>query len=91
MKNVIEKLKEFCNLINLKERFDFNFDIDDKIFSVVYLQKSVPTHATTHSLDRYHQLQTLTQKIEHIINSDLPANERWRFLVGYKAEIDTLG
>ena len=33
MKNVIEKLKEFSNEINLKERFDFNFDINDKIFS----------------------------------------------------------
>jgi hypothetical protein len=29
MKNVIEKLKEFSNQIDLKERFDFN----DKIFS----------------------------------------------------------
>tara|TARA_R110002096_G_scaffold146095_1_gene304335 strand:+ start:691 stop:1452 length:762 start_codon:yes stop_codon:yes gene_type:complete len=33
MKNVIEKLKEFSNQIDLKERFDFNFDITDKIFS----------------------------------------------------------
>lgn len=33
MKNVIEKLKEFSRQIDLKERFDFNFDITDKIFS----------------------------------------------------------
>ena len=33
MKNVIEKLKEFSKQIDLKERFDFNFDISDKIFS----------------------------------------------------------
>lgn len=33
MKNVIEKLKNFSNQIDLKERFDFNFDINDEIFS----------------------------------------------------------
>lgn len=33
MKNVIEKLKKFSEQIDLKERFDFNFDITDKIFS----------------------------------------------------------
>ena len=33
MKNVIEKLKNFSNQIDLKERFDLNFDINDKIFS----------------------------------------------------------
>jgi len=33
MQNVIEKLKEFSNQIDLKKRFDFNFDISDKIFS----------------------------------------------------------
>lgn len=33
MKNVIEKLKEFRKQINLQERFNFNFDINDKIFS----------------------------------------------------------
>ena len=35
MKNVIEKLKEFSKQIDLKERFDFNFDINDKIFSSI--------------------------------------------------------
>lgn len=35
MKNVIEKLKEFSKQIDLKKRFDFNFDINDKIFSSV--------------------------------------------------------
>jgi hypothetical protein len=35
MKNVIEKLKEFSEQIDLKERFDFNFDITDKIFSSI--------------------------------------------------------
>jgi len=33
MKNVIEKLKEFSKQIDLKKRFDFNFDISNKIFS----------------------------------------------------------
>ena len=33
MKNVLEKLKDFSNQIDLKERFDLNFDINDKIFS----------------------------------------------------------
>ena len=33
MKNVIEKLRDFSNGIDLKERFDFNFDINDEIFS----------------------------------------------------------
>jgi|TARA_B110000240_G_scaffold188167_1_gene226654 hypothetical protein len=33
MKNVIEKLRNFSNGIDLKERFDFNFDITDEIFS----------------------------------------------------------
>jgi hypothetical protein len=33
MQNVIEKLKEYRNQIDLKKRFDFNFDISDKIFS----------------------------------------------------------
>ena len=33
MQNTIEKLKEFSNQIDLKERFDFNFDVSDKIFS----------------------------------------------------------
>ncbi|WP_299840378.1 hypothetical protein [uncultured Tenacibaculum sp.] len=35
MKNVIEKLKEFSEQIDLKERFDFNFDITDKIFNSI--------------------------------------------------------
>ncbi|MBT5529428.1 MAG: hypothetical protein HOK35_09740 [Cytophagia bacterium] len=35
MKNVIEKLKEFSKQIDLKERFDFNFDITDNIFSSI--------------------------------------------------------
>lgn len=33
MKNVIEKLKKFSTQIDLKNRFDFNFDINDNIFS----------------------------------------------------------
>lgn len=33
VKNVIDKLKEYSKQIDLKERFDFNFDIDDNIFS----------------------------------------------------------
>jgi acid ceramidase/N-acylethanolamine-hydrolysing acid amidase len=32
----------------------------------------------------------LTPKIEHIINLDLPVNERWGFLVDYKTEINEL-
>ena len=32
MKNVTEKLKDFSNEIDLKERFDFNFEITDEIF-----------------------------------------------------------
>lgn len=32
-KNVIEKLKKFSTQIDLKNRFDFNFDINDNIFS----------------------------------------------------------
>lgn len=35
MKNVVEKLKEFSKQIDLKVRFDFNFDITDKIFNSV--------------------------------------------------------
>lgn len=35
MKNVIEKLREFSSQIDLKERFDFNFDITDNIFSPI--------------------------------------------------------
>jgi hypothetical protein len=33
MHNVIKKLKEYGNQIDLKKRFDFNFDPSDKIFS----------------------------------------------------------
>jgi hypothetical protein len=33
MQNTIEKLKEFSNQIDLKKRFDFNFDVSDKIFT----------------------------------------------------------
>ena len=33
MKNVIDKLKEYSNQIDLKKRFNFNFDISDKIFT----------------------------------------------------------
>lgn len=33
MQNVIKKLKEYSNQIDLKERFDYNFDDSDKIFS----------------------------------------------------------
>jgi hypothetical protein len=35
MKNVIEKLKKFSNQIDLKKRFDFNFNISNKIFSSI--------------------------------------------------------
>jgi hypothetical protein len=33
MKNVIEKLKEYSNQIDLKKRFDYNFDVSDEIFN----------------------------------------------------------
>jgi hypothetical protein len=33
MQNVIEKLKEYSHQIDLKKRFNFNFDISDKIFN----------------------------------------------------------
>ncbi len=33
MQNVIKKLKEYSNQIDLKERFNYNFDNSDKIFS----------------------------------------------------------
>jgi acid ceramidase/N-acylethanolamine-hydrolysing acid amidase len=32
----------------------------------------------------------MTQKDEHIINLDLPINERWGFLINYKSEINEL-
>lgn len=32
----------------------------------------------------------MTQKDEHIINLDLPINERWAFLIDYKSEINEL-
>jgi len=32
----------------------------------------------------------MTQAIEHIINLDLPVNERWAFLIDYKSEINEL-
>lgn len=32
----------------------------------------------------------MTQKDEHIINLDLPPNERWNFLINYKSEINEL-
>ena len=33
MQKVIKKLKEYSNQIDLKQRFDYNFDDSDKIFS----------------------------------------------------------
>lgn len=39
MKNVIEKLREFSNQIDLKERFNFNFNISDKIFSPLEIEQ----------------------------------------------------
>ncbi|NJM78703.1 MAG: hypothetical protein HC854_02030 [Flavobacterium sp.] len=35
MTNVIEKLKEFSRQIDLQERFDFKYDINDKIFNSI--------------------------------------------------------
>jgi len=33
MQNVIDKLKEYSNQIDLKKRFDYNFDTSDRVFS----------------------------------------------------------
>jgi hypothetical protein len=35
MQNVIETLKYYSKEIDLKERFDFNIDISDKIFKKI--------------------------------------------------------
>ncbi|MCC1485633.1 hypothetical protein [Winogradskyella immobilis] len=43
MQNVIRKLKEFSTQIDLKKRFDFNFDVSDKIFSSAE-NKRLKTH-----------------------------------------------
>ena len=39
MKNVIERLKKYGNQIDLRERFDYNFDISDPLFSPIETEK----------------------------------------------------
>ncbi|MBI9071381.1 MAG: hypothetical protein JEY94_07265 [Melioribacteraceae bacterium] len=43
MQNIIEKLKELSNQVDLKKRFDFSFDFSDKIFNSVET-KRLKTH-----------------------------------------------